>query len=265
MGNNLPIETLGHASGAECVSTIGVAASTKKTAQKRKASQNSESSNHQGLVMTPYTLEFIGYINTWDDRWSNVDVEKFTNYYDMPSMIVILYKVEDQQMRVVIQEFIVAEYEHDADCYHLSTGTWCEGVFKRKFDNLNKLFQNEFASRLKSQRRKNDVMALRSLHTAGKKPVETVLLPVQLATPKAMDMWQKLQENGYADENFHFLTSKPKTAIIANIMIEELELKPKWKPFIELTGISDLSSQLSKAQLTMEFNDFETKILNILK
>ena len=56
-------------------------------------------------------------------------------------------------------------------------------------------------------------------------------LPEQLATPKAMALWQKVQQAGYVNEHFQPLLSRTLSAILAFEMAKRLVIKDKWKTF----------------------------------
>ena len=64
--------------------------------------------------------------------------------------------------------------------------------------------------------------------------------PAALFTPKAMQLWEKLQAKGLVDEDFQPVGNKTKAAIIADEIAQKLGLEPRWKPFEALWGLTNL-------------------------
>lgn len=56
-------------------------------------------------------------------------------------------------------------------------------------------------------------------------------MPVELATPQAMDIWDNAKKAGWINEDYSFNGTKYQMAYAAEIMGEALNLKHKWKPF----------------------------------
>lgn len=63
-----------------------------------------------------------------------------------------------------------------------------------------------------------------------------VKLPPELDIPKAHLIWSKAKHNGWINEDYSFNGTKYQMAYAAECMANELELKPKWKPFEILWG-----------------------------
>lgn len=59
-------------------------------------------------------------------------------------------------------------------------------------------------------------------------------LPIELATPQAMIIWNKAKEGGWINEDYSFNGTKYQMAYAAEIMGQALGLKYKWKPFTTL-------------------------------
>ena len=63
-------------------------------------------------------------------------------------------------------------------------------------------------------------------------PVAASDLPAELATPKAMAIWNKAQAAGLVDNHYHFLsTSKTALTVFAGSFSTELFGEIRWKPF----------------------------------
>lgn len=59
-------------------------------------------------------------------------------------------------------------------------------------------------------------------------------MPIELATPQAMEIWDKAKKAGWINDDYSFNGTKYQMAYAAEIMGKALGLKPKWKPFISL-------------------------------
>ncbi len=57
------------------------------------------------------------------------------------------------------------------------------------------------------------------------------LLPDELATDKAMELWEKVQQAGYVDEHYQPQLSRTKAALLAYEMADRLGIRNKWKVF----------------------------------
>jgi len=56
-------------------------------------------------------------------------------------------------------------------------------------------------------------------------------LPKTLSTEEAMALWEKAQKAGYVDDNYQPLISRTQSALLADEIAEQLEIKEKWKTF----------------------------------
>lgn len=86
------------------------------------------------------------------------------------------------------------------------------------------------------------------------KTVQTVI-PAVLDTPEARRLWAIARQNGWVDEELQPCMSQPKSAILASVIADCLNLSPKWPPFEDLWDISDLANKLSHAQLKNYYSD----------
>lgn len=93
--------------------------------------------------------------------------------------------------------------------------------------------------------------------------------PAVLFTPRAMEMWQKLQHEGFVDASCMPIVTKEnsenKFAIIASVMGGLLNLPTKWKPFEELWGRKEWCNKLAQAQTCNYYADFYKFITRLLE
>lgn len=89
-------------------------------------------------------------------------------------------------------------------------------------------------------------------------------LPTELATSKAMELWQKAQEAGWIDANYQPIVSKTKASLIADYIGKKLNLSERWKPFAELWQIDSLRKDYDKAMSSPSSTIFIEQITTIL-
>ena len=77
-------------------------------------------------------------------------------------------------------------------------------------------------------------------------------LPSKLTSDDAIRYWERLQEKGFVDANWHLLptTTRKQAMYIAEAFAEKLKMKPKWKAFEELWGINNLAQEKWDMQQT---------------
>lgn len=81
----------------------------------------------------------------------------------------------------------------------------------------------------------------RLLQTAGKGSAATPpQLPLVLATPKAMRLWQIAQREGWVDEWHQSLCTPTEASVLAYRMAEILDLETRWKYFEEFWNLPTL-------------------------
>lgn len=68
-----------------------------------------------------------------------------------------------------------------------------------------------------------------------------------LTSKNAMKEWAKLQRRGWIDQNLHPLTNMQFAAVIASVLGEKLNLKPKWAAFECLWSMKGLATKLTRA------------------
>ena len=91
-------------------------------------------------------------------------------------------------------------------------------------------------------------------------PEETKSLPDELATDKAMVLWQKAQDAGYVDANYQPLISRTQAALLADAMTERLGIKEKWKVFEGLWNRKYMRSDYNLALTRKGSLDFQDEL-----
>lgn len=90
-------------------------------------------------------------------------------------------------------------------------------------------------------------------------------LPDALNTPKAKALLAKAQDAGLLDANFQYIGEKSRAAVLADEIAAQLELKPRWSPFEELWGVTNLRQTLYSANGTEKGGGVRDEIRKILK
>lgn len=72
--------------------------------------------------------------------------------------------------------------------------------------------------------------------TSTEQEQTVVKLPPELDTPQAHIIWSKAKHNGWINEDYTFNGTRQQMCYAADIMGSSLNLKNKWKPFIDLWG-----------------------------
>jgi len=67
-----------------------------------------------------------------------------------------------------------------------------------------------------------------------KQTVESVIIPEELDTPEAREIFNKAIQAGFMNSDYSFNGTRPQMAYFAEKASEYLKLKYKWKPFIQL-------------------------------
>lgn len=92
-------------------------------------------------------------------------------------------------------------------------------------------------------------------------------LPEELDTPKAHIVWERAKSAGYVDENLQpvaDLTQK-EVAIVASVISDALDLKPKWMALSDFWGVTYLSKKYSEAfGKNSSSGDFEREVRKAL-
>lgn len=92
-------------------------------------------------------------------------------------------------------------------------------------------------------------------------------LPEELDTPKAHELWERAKAVGYVDENLQpvaNLTQK-EVAIVAFVISDALDLKPKWMALADFWGVTYLSKKYSEAfGKNSSSGDFEREVRKAL-
>lgn len=91
------------------------------------------------------------------------------------------------------------------------------------------------------------------------------VIPPALRTPAAQELLRKAQAAGLLDERFQPIGNKTKAAIIADEIATKLGLEPRWKPFEELWGVTNLRQCCYNAGGTERGGTARIEIRNLLK
>ena len=116
---------------------------------------------------------------------------------------------------------------------------YCEAIAKI---DIAEDAEKQRAYELEQQRLINQLMGVIKTDQKSGKPTDAeranddsspTALPAKLTTPKAMQLWQRLQEAGYIDENYQPVDlSRTEMAILAFEMSKRLGISNKWKTFV---------------------------------
>lgn len=92
-------------------------------------------------------------------------------------------------------------------------------------------------------------------------------LPEELDTPEAHVLWERAKAAGYVDENLQPVTdlTQKEVAIVAFVISDALDLKPKWMALSDFWGVTYLSKKYSEAFGTNSSSgDFEREVRKAL-
>jgi len=89
-------------------------------------------------------------------------------------------------------------------------------------------------------------------------------LPASLSTPRAMELWQEAQRQGWVDENYQLLISHTRGAILGSIISDELQLTPRWTALEQVWGIDSLTTCLVKSQSCSYYAAVQKEMENAL-
>lgn len=102
---------------------------------------------------------------------------------------------------------------------------------------------------------------------------EPTQLPERLSTPKARELWKRLQQAGYIDENYQPIKlSRTKMAVIADELSMALSsendrltgIDDKWKPFETLWKLKNLRGDQYRSLSQKSSYKFRIKIHQLL-
>ena len=88
-------------------------------------------------------------------------------------------------------------------------------------------------------------------------------LPKALATPRAKEYWQRLQEAGFVDDRCRLMpeTSRRQAMYIAEVFAEKAGIRSKWSTFQQLWGLKNLAQEkwsfLQTAQLPLRSKEID--------
>ena len=94
---------------------------------------------------------------------------------------------------------------------------------------------------------------------------EPGILPKELSTPTALELWTKLETTGFVDKKQQPVNlSRAQCAILADIIGEKRNLKYRWKPFEILWNIKNLRTDNYKSFDQNQESTFRDKIKQAL-
>lgn len=85
-------------------------------------------------------------------------------------------------------------------------------------------------------------------------------LPPALATPRAMEMWEKAQRAGLVDDNYQPLLTRSLSALLADRMAEKLGIANKWKTFEKLWQRNNMRGDYNNGLKTKKASEFIDKL-----
>lgn len=94
---------------------------------------------------------------------------------------------------------------------------------------------------------------------------EQVELPAALRSEKAQALLKKAQAAGWLDASYKFIGEKTKAAVLADEIATQLCLKPRWKPFEEAWGFTNLRQSLYNTNGTREGGETRDEVRKMLK
>lgn len=89
-------------------------------------------------------------------------------------------------------------------------------------------------------------------------------VPECLRTEKAATLWQKAQAQGWVDEGWQPLLSRPLSALLADRMAEVLGIASKWKVFEQLWHRKNMRNDYNTALDQQQCDDYMKKIKRII-
>lgn len=90
-------------------------------------------------------------------------------------------------------------------------------------------------------------------------------LPAELATPRAMECWRRLQEGGLVDDRYQPLASATERAVLAYEICERLGLGSRWAIFEKMWSTKWLNRSYNRAleqKKTLAYRDMVKSLLN---
>ena len=94
---------------------------------------------------------------------------------------------------------------------------------------------------------------------------ETLEHPAELATPRAQELWEEAQEQGWVDEHLQPLVSRPLAALLADRMAEVLDIRNKWKAFELMWNRKHMRNDYNTALDQQQCDDFRKKLMRVIR
>lgn len=92
-----------------------------------------------------------------------------------------------------------------------------------------------------------------------------IVVPEQLATPKAEALWEKAVEEGWVDERRRPLLSRPLAAMLADRMAEVLGIKAKWKVFEAMWNRRNMRNDYNTALDQQQYDEYRKMFERIIR
>ena len=89
-------------------------------------------------------------------------------------------------------------------------------------------------------------------------------VPAQLDTPRARELWQKAIAQGWVDEQWQPLLSRPLAALLADRMAEVLDIATKWKVFEQLWRRKNMRNDYNAAINQQQCDEYMKKFKRII-
>lgn len=88
--------------------------------------------------------------------------------------------------------------------------------------------------------------------------------PVELAMPRAQELWAVAQEEGWVDEHLQPLLSRPMAALLADRMAEVLGIKAKWKVFEAMWHRKNMRNDYNTALDQQQCDEYRKKFRRLI-
>ena len=91
------------------------------------------------------------------------------------------------------------------------------------------------------------------------------VVPPLLDTPRARELWEKAVEQGWVDEQWQPLLSRPMAALLADRMAEVLDIDAKWKVFEAMWNRKNMRNDYNTALNQQQYDEYRKKIERIIR
>jgi len=98
----------------------------------------------------------------------------------------------------------------------------------------------------------------------GQQTTDSVV-PTLLDTPRAHELWEKAVEQGWVDEQWQPLLSRPMAALLADRMAEVLDIASKWKVFEQMWHRKNMRNDYNTALDQKQCDEYRKKFERIIR